>query len=92
MNEEPKFTKGSWNVELSYPPDVVDSAGLLVSRISSRTYKTESLETEANAYLIAAAPEIYKLLVRAACLVACLGYRQEAKSIEDFLKKARGEQ
>jgi hypothetical protein len=93
---EPKFTKGPWRVldNTSYTdrPNhyqiLTKDAGLWVAY----TECCDNEEEEANAALIAAAPEMYELLQDIATNYQCMpnpcGVEQR---IEAVLKKARGE-
>ena len=83
---EAKFTKGEWEVEEG---KVVVCNGFKVSYAYSGSNIPLTSEINANAHIIAAAPEMYKLLIR---------IQQEGglsvarhRSISKLLAKARGE-
>ncbi|MCJ7828382.1 MAG: hypothetical protein MUP81_01410 [Dehalococcoidia bacterium] len=56
-----EYTKGDWKVDY---PNVVDTEGWNVCEVSGEPRK-ERKEAEANAYLIAAAPDMYEALNQA---------------------------
>ena len=61
MNE-PKFTKGPWNVDTGDPYLITaDCDGLMVAETDNADRK-DDVEAEANARLIAAAPEMHEAL------------------------------
>ena len=93
MNTD-KFTQDEWTVayngnvvfvvvkgtESDNTPDVICSTGL------------NSQEHRSNAQLIAAAPEMYRILEEVKYRLCCLGEFEDAKEIVKVLKKARGEE
>lgn len=83
---EAKFTKGEWVVTDTYSNYIYD-----VVRIGNFDMKVKS---EANAHLIAAAPEMYEMLDEVSHV---LGHelnptnKSYIKAIKELLTKARGE-
>jgi hypothetical protein len=61
---EPKFTKGPWEVDLSSPldPKVATSLGGWIA--TELDWPLSPVAADANAHLIAAAPELYAALER----------------------------
>lgn len=55
-----KFTKGEWAVNAHY--GCIHSGETLIARVANFSEVASTPETEANARLIAHAPEMYKLL------------------------------
>lgn len=97
MSEE-KFTQGEWSVSdqreidgIDYDYSIVDDGGWYIAHIENCSLK----EDEANAALIAAAPEMYRMLKYLADGVRWGGIQHTDRSlaleIENLLKKARGE-
>jgi hypothetical protein len=91
---EPKFTKGPWQVQFrpgDLGPKVVARDGSPVA--SDLWFREKSVEDDANAHLIAAAPDLY------AALDACLDLIHNAgeshtvlfDQVVSALAKARGE-
>lgn len=105
MSKE-KFTPGEWEVKFLkthlettgmtiYSTQVIaPSAGYIISSIDTKDEKLLKM-IQANAHLIAAAPEMYRLLEYLADGVRFGGLqhtdRSLAAEIEKVLKKARGE-
>ncbi len=86
---ETKFTKGTWSVTGQFRLDV--EGGYITTQLSGSLDSTV-LEREANAHLIAAAPDMYAMLkgmYETLCLIGDDG--EEANEINELLKKARGE-
>ena len=101
MNET-KFTKGPWKLS-SNPggpgdqpafPSVIDMSGRPHGEDIVCSAYGDQDTVKANAYLIAAAPEMYEMLDR---LVATYwgqhggGCEQDLRDAKDLLEKARGE-
>jgi hypothetical protein len=101
----PRFTKGPWRVDPLNWGDVQDAEGALEIASTSDTVliggeKPERDEQKANAHLIAAAPELYELLV--CCNDYLSNIPRESEGGDDYarelmrdvlsgLAKARGE-
>lgn len=101
---EAKFTKGEWFIEkdanwnddywaISVKRNYDDSIHHCFAEV---VYKMEhedsNPELEANAHLIAAAPEMYAMLEKVLTeYKEMFGMSQEVKDIEQLLAKARGE-
>lgn len=86
--KETKFTKGEWQV--SGDGLNVNSGGCRVARAYSGSNIAYVQPARANAHLIAAAPEMYKLLED--YLMKCnFVYGENYDEVEELLKKARGE-
>ena len=86
----PKFTSGKWKVEMVYGDyPIVTADGRIVA---------DCFNNEANARLIAAAPEMYVELYEA--LQLCAGhssydgddFSEQAKSIRELLARMDGEE
>lgn len=92
-----KFTPGNWKVSdqreipnMDYDYSIVDDGGWYIAHIENCSLK----EQEANAHLIAAAPEMYALLKTIADPATFMGAQTNEAlrtAIEVVLKKARGE-
>lgn len=96
---ETKFTPGPWKVDPKYSRDIQAPDGLDVATcclsILNRKVTTEE-ESIANAYLIAAAPDMYAALKNVLKLASTETTRGELVYIDftetrEALKKARGE-
>ncbi|WAP91210.1 hypothetical protein [Vibrio phage vB_VviC_ZQ26] len=100
---EAKFTKGEWFIEkdanwnddcwaISVKRDYDDSVHHCFAEV---TYKMEdedsNPELEANAHLIAAAPEMYELLDSLYVHLDFIGDERYKSNIKTLLSKARGE-
>ena len=82
MSDE-KFAKGEWVCD--YRND-----GCAYLSGPETSYSDRYFENAYDAYLIAAAPEMYGLLKRL-LNGGCLVYGDDIDSVEDLLAKARGE-
>ncbi|QHJ79344.1 MAG: hypothetical protein [Bacteriophage sp.] len=102
MSESKKFTPGPWNnmPKTEYVPICKqDEAGLALGFINS-TNLERTAEGKANAYLIAAAPDLLEALEKALdALAHCradIGYSsmqtRTAHTADKAIKKARGQQ
>lgn len=102
MSESNKFTPGPWNnmPKTEYVPICKqDEAGLALGFINS-TNLERTAEGKANAYLIAAAPDLLEALEKALdALAHCradIGYSsmqtRAAHTADKAIKKARGQQ
>ena len=93
MNDT-KFTKGEWKIQ----DDGYGMIGVLLKKGVGILIGRKSKEAQANAHLIAAAPEMYSLIndLRHAVSMAGIGggvnNTEVLKSIDELLAKARGEQ
>ena len=85
-----KFTKGEWKVETQFQLDI--NGGFITTQMSGDKFAPVS-EREANAHLIAAAPDMYKMLETIVDSIAKtdIGSIEDMIAIELLLKKARGE-
>lgn len=83
-----KFTKGEWEFDRTIDR-VVDASGdtICATGDSWNSYKN----SDANAALIAAAPEMYEMLESIAASMECF-HGVDTDSIFNLLAKARGEQ
>lgn len=81
---ETKFTKGEWKVER-----FVNNKGFEISFNDDGEVVADYVHEEADAHLIAAAPEMYEMLARCARELARNGY--ETETVHELLAKARGE-
>ena len=101
---EPKFTKGPWqtiNISWEYSV-IIDEDAARIAQVFIRDEVDEETQDkfeeikDANANLIAAAPEMYEAL-ECACDKYCIGYagdslvKCEDCVIQKALRKARGE-
>lgn len=93
-----KHTPGPWvrDFKPGYQCDVRAASGRKVAVTGGlqdpktrEAYIVNSAENDANAHLIAAAPEMYDLLMEA--LISCSGPKTLMEDIEKVIKKARGE-
>ncbi len=110
MSEKPMWTPGPWEVRRAkYPVDgefdyaigaEIDDAQYCIAEAFGRAAEYQYLPAEANAHLIAAAPEMYEALERWLRLatnpqISSETYWREWPSIRDAadaaLAKARGE-
>lgn len=90
MTDKPKFTPGTWHVEIvRYGCYVCNEYGLHVSTFDGSHFDTDS--DIANAYLIAAAPAMYASLQNCVNLLRHLGLNRFACMVETTLRQARGE-
>lgn len=99
---EAKFTKGEWSFDLSeksnanllcytvssksYGAVIADCYG---TKSSMMDWYAGASQVNANAHLIAAAPEMYEMLEKCSKEMRKSGY--ETAPIDSILKKARGE-
>ena len=87
---EPKFTRGPWN---NCDGETIETKKARICIIAPLNLTQE--ESDANAALIAAAPEMYAKLKELADVLRFGGMRctnrTMAQEIEEILKKARGE-
>ena len=95
---EPKFTKGPWHtICASFKPQKIgDEARYLLQNYSGHLFGEFSSiygeDTDANANLIATAPDMYELLQDIATNYQCMPNPAGVeRRIEEVLKKARGE-
>ena len=90
---EPKFTPGPWHVENRDKPYVMQENGIALAQIWKLSVISRE-QADANANLMAAAPEMYKVLV-SECLGCglCNGNVENAPAckVARVLAKARGE-
>ena len=91
MTDQPKWTPGPWRVLNDEAIKVASSDGSLatVTHIHLRGRRDTS-EVEANAHLIAAAPDLYAALEMAQLWLSVDG-RFDMQGINAALAKARGE-
>jgi len=93
---EPKFTPGPWNVKFHIVDDmtfcvVEDESRKAICEVFSHEPNWED-EQEANARLLAAAPEMYEMLASIRRTLKYMGYLPYlVKDIDLILRKARGE-
>lgn len=98
---EPKFTKGPWTAtydsQLQALIEIYNAERIIVAVLPDRGTVEAMSEIEANANLIAAAPDLYKAL-ECACDKYCIGHagdslvKCEGCIIRKALRKARGEE
>lgn len=87
---EAKFTKGEWKIQ----DDGYGMIGVILKKGLGILVGRKSKETQANAHLIAAAPEMYEMLDEVSHV---LGHelnptnKTYIKAIKELLAKARGE-
>ena len=91
---EPKFTKGEWSLFNGKDVGVIDTSdtqsyGMVNVVVYIELYDFPKEEVNANAHLIAAAPEIYSMLVQLQT-EGGLGIARH-RQIDRLLAKARGE-
>ena len=79
---EAKFTKGEWNVN-----SLVNGRGFDISFNDDGECIAEIIHIESDAHLIAAAPEMYRMLDA----IATLRMLPTEEKLSDLLAKARGE-
>lgn len=96
MSNETKFTPGPWEVLLSALQEVYSSRGEHLFRSVRRDLNgVEYVEQEANARLIAAAPDLYAALEDLLAVVYPAGFelklQAQMKIGRTALAKARGE-
>lgn len=89
---ETKFTKGEWNIQ----DDGYGMIGVKLKKGLGILIGRKSKETQANAHLIAAAPEMYEMLDAIRCFLSedglqTSGLAKEIAKIPELLDKARGE-
>ncbi len=87
--DEPKFTPGPWHIS----DDMSDPVYITTARrkICSIDYNAPYDESDANAALIAVAPEMYGLLERLSHALYAEDGDRWAEEINWLLAKARGE-
>lgn len=81
-----KFTKGEWKIQ----DDGYGMIGVLLKKGIGILVGRKSKEAQANAHLIAAAPEMYEMLNEIAVSMECF-HGVDTNSIYELLAKARGE-
>lgn len=89
---ETKFTKGEWKIQ----DDGYGLIGVILKKGLGILIGRKSKETQANAHLISAAPEMYKMLDTIRCFLnedglQTNGLSKEIAKIPELLDKARGE-
>ena len=100
-----KYTKGPWKYNKSYcqqgkkPLTICDDDGMPVAGISGSSL--HQLDQEANARLIAAAPELFEALIGVIDCAACIDISQKpcgndglcnrAVAAQELIDKVRGE-
>lgn len=83
-----KFTKGEWNIQ----DDGYGMIGVILKKGLGILIGRKSKETQANAHLIAAAPDMYEMLDKIHNSMAGNGeYGEFYCDVKDLLAKARGE-
>lgn len=93
--KETKFTNGPW-VNVGGWVDAESKGGGVICSLSAVDRKSEA-ESDANANLISAAPELYEALVTAAALYQIIidmgrtEYKELLDQANSVLSKARGE-
>lgn len=92
-----EHTKGPWNVQLAQPYDEhefevsYDTEDSLTYPIADVRGKLESGDAEANANLIASAPDLYEALKSLACVCRDVSYtHSELNKARQALAKAEG--
>ena len=69
MSDAPKFTPGPWHCTAKHSRQVSDARGFKIAKCLLKTkganFEISVQEAEANARLIAAAPEMYEALLHA---------------------------
>lgn len=84
--DEPKFTQGLWN---NCDGETIETKKARICIIAPLNLTQE--ESDANAALIAAAPEMYEALEFSKRKFHDLRFKNCCEYIESVLKKARGE-
>ena len=85
MSAETKFTKGEWRVER-----FVNGKGFEIAFNDDGEVVADYVYSEHDAHLIAAAPDMYKMLESIAISMECF-HGVDTDSIYELLAKARGE-
>jgi hypothetical protein len=92
---EPKWTPGPWSASQTYPPGdwCIHARGIPWQLAYLRGHSEIDWPLEANARLIAAAPELYDELENARAIIAgeAPQYGEAIARIDALLAKARGE-
>ena len=90
---EPKFTPGPWHTEINWKPYVAQGNGIVLAEALDNSVINRN-EAEANAALIAAAPEMYDALYSVCVACKMRDHETECKlcTVEAALRKARGEE
>lgn len=86
---EAKFTKGEWCVidDRNFGP----SYGVQIGRDGGFKFHHEMANAEANAHLIAVAPEMYAMLEKLSGQLTDINAHRAADEVDTLLAKARGE-
>lgn len=84
---EAKFTKGEWRAIEGFGSDY----GVQIGNDGGFKFHHEMANAEANAHLIAAAPELYAMLEKLSGQLTDINAHRAADEVESLLSKARGE-
>lgn len=88
---EAKFTSGPWSVWNQFTVVIGDDVNSRVSAQNTGGVDSSVIEREANASLIATAPEMYRELKELSGIINRMGASSASDRIERLLSKARGE-